>query len=113
MPASNHKWKTPTGVFSSASAVFALVLLLGGCVSTTRPASDSYSVQMTTDPSDVSACKAVGDIKVPGRAANKEVQFRSQAAAFGADTALVTVTIFGDATPVDGIAYRCRTDGTS
>jgi hypothetical protein len=59
---------------------------------------------MTTDPSDVSACTELGDIEVPGRAPNKEIEFRNQAVGFGADTALVTVTIFGDATPVDG--YR-------
>jgi len=55
----------------------------------------------------VSSCTAVGNIKVPGGAANKDIQFRNQVVGFGGDTAFVTVTIFGVATPVDGIAYRC------
>jgi len=107
MPASSPKWEIPRGLFLSASVVLALVLMLDACVSTTGPGPGSYTVHMTTDPSDVSTCTAVGDIKVPGGAPNKDIQFRSQAVGFGADTALVTVTIFGDATPVDGIAYRC------
>ena len=85
----------------------ALVLLIEACASTTGTVAGSYAVHMTTDPSDVSACTAVGNIKVPAGARNKDIQFRKQAVGFGADTALVTVTIFGDATPVDGIAYRC------
>ncbi len=87
------------------SAALTLVLTLSACVTTNVPAAGAYTLQMTTDPSDVSGCTAVGDIKVPGRAANKDIQFRNQALGLGADTALITV--FGDATPVDGIAYRC------
>ena len=89
---------------SSLSASVALVLILDACASTVPR---SYTVHLTTDPSDVSACTAVGNIKVPAAAQNKDTQFRKQAVGLGADTALVTVSIFGDATPVDGIAYRC------
>jgi len=96
----------------SVSLVLALVPILGACVSTTAPALASYNLRMTTDPSDVSACMAIGDIKVPGGASNKDIQFRNQAVGLGADTALVTVTIFGDATPVDGVAYRCPQSGS-
>ncbi len=92
-------------LFSVSAALTLVLMMLDACVSTTAPAAGSYALQMTTDPSDVSTCTAVGEIKVPGRAPNKDVQFRNQAFGFGADTALVTV--FGDATPVDGIAYRC------
>ena len=92
---------------ASLSLGLALVLILDACVSTTGLAPGSYTVHMTTDPSDVSACAAVGNIKVPGSAPNKDIQFRKQAVGLGADTALVTVSIFGDAAPVDGIAYRC------
>jgi hypothetical protein len=101
-------------LFLSVSLVLALVPLLGACVSTTAPpaALAAYTLHMTTDPSDVSACTAIGDIKVPGGASNKDLQFRSQAVGLGADTALVTVTIFGDATPVDGVAYRCPQSGS-
>jgi hypothetical protein len=95
------------GYLCSLSAALALALILDACASTTGAVPGSYTVHMTTDPSDVSACTAVGNIKVPPGAPNKDIQFRKQAVGFGADTALVTVTIFGDATPVDGIAYRC------
>ncbi len=90
----------------AVSGALALMMVLGACV-TTRPLPGSDTLHMTTDPSDVSACTAVGNIKVPGGAADKDIQFRNQAVGFGADTAFVTVTIFGAATPMDGIAYRC------
>lgn len=91
----------------SVSGALALMLMLGACVTTTRPLPGSDTVRMTTDPSDVSACTVVGNIKVPGGAPDKDIQFRNQVVGAGADTAFVTVTIFGAATPVDGIAYRC------
>ena len=106
MPASRSKRKTSTRVFS-ASVALALVLMLEACVSTGGRMAGSDTLYMTTEPSDVSACTAVGNIKVPGRAPNKETQFRNQAVSFDANAALVTVSIFGEATPVDGIAYRC------
>jgi hypothetical protein len=87
------------------SAALALVLILDACLSTTGPVPGSDKVHVTTNPSDVSACTAVGNIEVPGRTSNKEVQFRNRAVGLGANTAFVTVTVFG--APVDGIAYRC------
>ena len=102
------KWDTSKYVASlSAGAALAVVLILDACASTTGAVPGSYTVHLTTDPSDVSACTALGDIKVPGGASNKDTQFRKQAVGLGANTALVTVTLFGDAAPVDGIAYRC------
>jgi hypothetical protein len=98
--------ETSTRLFS-VSVALALALILGACATTPRPLPGSDTLHMTTDPSDVSACTAVGNIEVPGGAPNKDIQFRNQAVGFGADTAFVTVTIFGAATPVDGIAYRC------
>ena len=89
----------------SVSVALALVAVLDACVSTGAvPGSDK--VHVTTNPSDVSACTAVGNINVPGGASNKEIQFRNQAVGFGANTALVTVTVFGT-TPVDGVAPHC------
>ena len=90
----------------SASVPLALVLILDACLSAIGPVPGSDKVYVTTNPSDVSACTAVGNIKVPGGARNMDAQFRNQAVGFGANTALVTVTVFGT-TPVDGIAYRC------
>src|SRR5690349_17832747 len=63
----------------AVSVALVLVPVLDACVSTPSSVPGSYTVHMTTDPSDVSACTAVGDIKVPGGAPNKDSQFRSQA----------------------------------
>ncbi len=104
MRTSGPKLETSLRLFSAGIALASL-LSLDACVST-RALPGSTTVQMTTDPSDVSACTAVGNIKVPGSAPDKDIQFRNQAVGFGADTALVTVTVFGT-TPVDGVAYRC------
>ena len=106
MSASRPERETSTRAFS-VSAVLALVVMLGACASTTGPMASSDTVLMTTDPSDVSACTAVGNIKVRGGARNKAIQFRNQAVSFDANAALVTVSVLGEATPVDGIAYRC------
>jgi hypothetical protein len=97
--------ETSTRLFS-VSAALALMLSLDACLSTSGGLPGSDKVRVTTNPGDVSACTAVGDIKVPGRAPDKDIQFRNQAVGFGANTALVTVTVFGT-TPVDGVAYRC------
>jgi len=102
--AGTEKRQTSTRRFSISIAL-ALVLTLDACLSTNRPAPGSDKVNVTTNPSDVSACTAVGKIKVPGGTPNMDMQFRNQAVGFGADTAFVTVS-FGT-TPVDGIAYRC------
>lgn len=90
----------------SASVAVALVLGLSACLSALGPVPGSDKVHVTTNPKDVSACTAVGNIMVPGGTPNKEMEFRNQAAGFGANTALVTVTVYGT-TPVDGVAYRC------
>ncbi len=105
MPTSRPKREASTRF--SVSVGVALVLILDACLSTLGPAPGSDKVHVTTNPSDVSACTAIGNIMVPGGTPNKEIEFRNQAVGFGADTAFVTVTIFGAATPMDGIAYRC------
>ncbi len=105
MPTSDPKPETSIRLFRPGAAI-ALVLILGGCLSTLGPAPGSDKVHVTTNPSDVSACTAIGNIMVPGGTPNKEIEFRNQAVGFGANTALVTVTVFGS-TPVDGVAYRC------
>lgn len=110
MRSSNRWWvprmpETATHLFS-VSVALALMLSLAACLSTGGGVPGSDNVRVTTNPSDVSACTSVGNIKVPGGAADKETQFRNQAVGFGANAALVTVTVFGT-TPVDGVAYRC------
>jgi hypothetical protein len=106
MSASSPERETSAGAFS-VSVVLALVLMLGACVSTPGPMAGSNTVLMTMDPSDVSGCTAVGNIQVRGGARNKAIQFRNQVVSFDANAALVTVSVLGEATPVDGIAYRC------
>ncbi len=105
MSAFRREWETSTRLFS-VSVAPALVLILDACLSATGPVPGPDKVHVTMNPSDVSACTAVGNIKVPGGMPNKDVQFRNQALGFGANTALVTVTVYGT-TPVDGVAYRC------
>ena len=104
MPTSKSKREASTRLFTLSLAV-ALVVILDACLSTIGPAPGSEKVHVTTIPSDVAACTAVGNIMVPGGTPNKEIEFRNQAVGFGANTALVTVT--ASATPVDGVAYRC------
>ena len=105
MTTSRPKLEASTHLLS-ASVVVALALTLGACLSTLGPIPGSEKVHVTTNARDVSACTAVGNIMVPGGTPNKDVEFRNQAVGFGANTALVTVTVFGT-TPVDGVAYRC------
>jgi hypothetical protein len=105
MPTSRPKCEASTRLFSVSVAVV-LVLILDACLSMLGPVPGSEKVHVTTIASDVSACTAVGNIMVPGGTPNKEIEFRNQAVGFGANTALVTVTVFGT-TPVDGVAYRC------
>jgi hypothetical protein len=105
MPTSKSKWNASIRFFSPSVTV-ALVVILDACLSTIGPAPGSDKVHVTMNPSDVSACTAVGNIMVPGGTPNKEIEFRNQAVGFGANTALVTVTVSGT-TPVDGVAYRC------
>lgn len=67
-------------------------------------------IHVTSTPSDVSSCTAVGNLQVPRTGGNVDIanassQFRNQAIGLGADTALVTYGSAG--VPVEGIAYRC------
>lgn len=105
MPTSRPVREASTRLFFVIVPV-APVLILDACLSTLGPVPGSDKVHVTTNASDVSACTAVGNIMVPGGTPNKDIEFRNQAVGFGANTALVTVTVFGT-TPVDGVAYRC------
>jgi hypothetical protein len=89
----------------TATAALACLLALGGClVNRAIPAPGSEQVRMTTNPSEVSACTAVGNIKVVDGTPDMDIQFRNQAVGFGGNAALVTVTRLG---PTEGVAYRC------
>jgi hypothetical protein len=104
MPSSRPELPTSTRILS-ITATLALALSLDGCVSSrTTPVPGSDKVHVTTNPSDVAGCTAVGNIKVPDMTADMDIQFRNQAVGFGGNAALVTVTHLG---PVEGVAYRC------
>ena len=84
------------------------VLLLVSCVSL-APGADK--VRITKNASDVSSCKAVGNIDVPRDSkgqvdpANASTEFRNQVVGLGGNTGLVTSSVLG--VPSGGIAYVC------
>lgn len=84
------------------------VVALSACVSL-APGADK--VRITKDASDVSACSAVGNIRLPSDANgnvdgyNADAQFRNQTVGLGGNTAFVTRS--GLFVPIEGIAYRC------
>jgi len=94
------------------AAILAIVWLAAStaCVSV-APVPGAEQVKITKNPSDVAACRAVGNIKVPtgegspGGATLDRIEFRNQAVGFGGNTALVTVSYLG--APLQGIAYHC------
>jgi hypothetical protein len=92
----------------SAHIMITATLLLGACV-TLAPGADQ--VRITKNPSDVGACKPLGNIQVPrdGQglvdSATAQTQFRNQAVGFGSNVALVTEGFVS--IPVAGIAYHC------
>ena len=81
---------------------------LTGCVSL-APGADK--VLVTKNASDVVACTAIGDIRIPVDVnrqvdlANASTLFRNRVIALGGNAALVTDGPVG--IPVGGVAYRC------
>jgi hypothetical protein len=92
----------------SAHILIAATIVLSTCV-TPAPAADQGRV--TKNASDVSTCKALGNIQVPKNAqglvdgASAHTQFRKQAVGLGSNVALGTEGFVS--IPVAGIAYRC------
>jgi hypothetical protein len=84
-----------------------LASVLAGCVSTTTAVPGSDKVRVTKNPNDVSACTAVGNIKVPDQTPNMDIQFRNQTIGFGGNVALVTASALFGTIPTEGVAYRC------
>lgn len=85
-----------------------LACMLAACVSL-APGADK--VRITKDPSDISKCTAVGNVKVPENSqgnvdiANAGAEFRNQIVGLGGNTGFVT---YGPLkVPVEGVAYRC------
>jgi hypothetical protein len=82
--------------------------LLVSCVSL-APGADK--VRLTKTASDVSSCKAVGNVNVPRDSkgevdiANASTEFRNQVVGLGGNTGLVTSAALG--VPSEGVAYVC------
>ena len=95
-------------IISSFTVSAAVALWLTACVT---PAPGADKVRITKNPSDVSTCTAVGNIKVPTDSngnvdiANAATEFRNQTVGLGGNTGLVTYGLVG--APGQGVAYRC------
>jgi len=84
------------------------VTLGAACAATTHVnlAPGAAHVRLTKTPGDVSACKPVGNIKVPIELnANAESRFRDQVVGLGGNAGFVTVGTLR--APAEGIAYQC------
>ena len=95
------------------SAFFpAVVAVCLTACSTIASVPGSESVRITKNPSDVAACTAVGNIKVPVNPStgtvdigNAATQFRNQTIGLGGNTGFVTEGV--GSVPAEGVAYRC------
>jgi len=74
---------------------------------TTTPAPGADKVRVTTSPSDVANCPAVGNIKLPATTTSVDIltEFRNQIIGLGGNTAFVTKG--SPRYPAEGVAYRC------
>jgi len=83
------------------------VTLLSGCVTTLAPGASEIIV--TRHPADVAHCSPLGSVQggpaeFPG---NDIKELRNQAVGAGADTVLITSSIF-TSQGSGGLAYRCK-----
>ena len=94
-----------------ASLLVVATMLFSGC-QTVTPAPGSDKVHVTRNPTDVAACKPVGNIAVPKLdngtvdMATAATELRNRTIGLGGNTALVTSGFVS--VPVEGIAYRCK-----
>ena len=86
----------------------ACLTVVTACV-TLAPGADK--VRVTSSPADVTACKPVGNIRIPlspqldvFEMANAELEFRNQIVGLAGNTGLVTSALLG---AYEGIAYQC------
>jgi hypothetical protein len=94
----------------TVSALFLVTssVIVSGCVT---PAPGADQIRLTNNPSDVAACKSVGNIQVSKNdqglvdSVSAQAQFRNQAVGLGSNVALVTQGFLS--IPVVGIAYHC------
>lgn len=87
------------------------VLLVGaaGCV-TVVAAPGADQVRLTQNPADVSACTALGNIKLTpqDQGTVADVNFRNAVVRDGGNTGFITQMSVGTTDPIEGIAYRCQ-----
>jgi len=83
----------------------ALAVGLISCVVAVAPAPGADKVRLTRNASEVSACSAVGNVRVNASGSSARTEFRNIVVGFGGNIGLVTSGPTW--APVDGIAYRC------
>ena len=83
----------------------ALAVGLISCVVAVAPAPGADKVRLTRNASEVSACSAVGNVRVNASGSSARTEFRNMVVGFGGNIGLVTNGPTW--APVDGIAYRC------
>jgi hypothetical protein len=83
----------------------ALAVGLTSCVVAVAPAPGADKVRVTSNASEVSTCKPVGNITVKASGSNARTEFRNMVVGFGGNTGLITNGPMW--APVEGIAYHC------
>lgn len=90
--------------FCRLSAVAALAIATTACVTVVLvPGADR--IQLTRNVGDVSACKAVGNVKASDLPMDFEPTIRNQAVGLGADTVFISTQ---NGQEEAGVAYKCR-----
>ena len=88
-----------------ALMLVALALGLISCVVAVEPVPGAEKIRLTRNASEVSACSAVGHIKVNAKGSSARTEFRNMVIGFGGNIGVVTN---GPSwAPEEGIAYRC------
>jgi len=90
----------------SLSVTVAVGIWLTACATTT-PVPGADKVRITDNPSDVTNCTAVGNVKLPTTTISVDIpiEFRNQIIGLGGNTALLTKG--APVYPAEGVAYRC------
>lgn len=102
------KW-TRGGTARMFAVVVSCAVLLTGCVVNPAPGADK--VKVTKEAADVSACSAVGNVRIPRDAngnpqyLNVDVEFRNLVVGLGGNVGFITAG--AASAPTEGIAYRC------
>jgi hypothetical protein len=86
-----------------------MLLCLPACTVTTR-APGAAAINVTTKPADVEHCRPVGSMELLDKrtipTSIETDKLRNQAVGLGADTLLVTSTVFSP--HASAVAYRCK-----